>query len=284
MAECEQSPPAATYTHGHHASVLAAHRWRTIANSAAYLEPRLGAGRSLLDVGCGPGTITAELAGRLAPGRVVGLDAATDAIDAARRHAAEVGAAAQFAVGDAMALPFPDASFDIVHTHQTLQHVGDPVGMLREMARVAGPQGIVAAREVDYSATTWFPLLPGLDLWLDLYRRVHRGNGGEPDAGRHLKAWAVAAGLEASALTASVWLFSEPEDRAWWGGAWAERVLHSAFARSAIDGGHATPDELTAISEAWVQWSRHDDAMLTMTHVELVAPGLDGTRGEVPER
>jgi SAM-dependent methyltransferase len=265
------SADTAKYTHGHHASVLSAHRWRTIANSAAYLEPHLFAGRSLLDVGCGPGTITAEFAERLSPGRVVGLDAATDAIAAAESHAVEVGSAATFVRGDAFALPFDDGAFDITHTHQTLQHVGDPVAMLREMARVTAPGGTIAAREVDYAVTSWYPLLPGLAQWLDLYLRVHRGNGGEPNAGRHLKAWAHEAGLDAVETTATVWLFSDEADRAWWGGAWAERVLHSSFARDALDGGHATLAELQQISEAWRTWSLHDDAMLTMTHVEVIA-------------
>src|SRR5581483_11452260 len=68
------------YTHGHHDSVLRSHRWRTVENSAAYLVPHLSPGRSLLDVGCGPGTITADLARRVSPGRVVGVDAAPAAI------------------------------------------------------------------------------------------------------------------------------------------------------------------------------------------------------------
>ena len=262
---------AAKYTHGHHASVLASHRWRTMANSAAYLEPRLIAGRSLLDVGCGPGTITAEFAERLAPGRVVGLDSAADAIAAASAHAVKVGAEVSFVQGDAFALPYGDGVFDITHTHQTLQHVADPVGMLREMARVTAPGGTVAAREVDYTATTWFPLLDGLALWLDLYLRVHRGNGGEPNAGRHLTAWAHEAALESVTTTASVWLFADEPDRAWWGGTWAERVLHSSFAHDALDGGHATQRELQEISDAWREWAANDDAMLTMTHVEIIA-------------
>lgn len=271
MTEPSPTQPPARYTHGHHASVLAAHRWRTIANSASYLEPHLIAGRSLLDVGCGPGTITAEFVDRLAPGRVVGLDAAPDAITAAQAHVVEVDSDATFVLGDAFALPFDDGAFDITHTHQTLQHVADPVAMLREMARVTAPGGLVAAREVDYAATSWFPLLPGLERWLDLYLRVHRGNGGEPNAGRHLKAWAHEAALGSVATTASVWLFSNESDRAWWGGAWAERVLHSSFARDALEGGHATQLELQQISDAWLQWSQSDDAMLTMTHVEIIA-------------
>ena len=68
----------ATYTHGHAESVLRSHRWRTAENSAAYLLPLLRPGLDLLDVGCGPGTLTADLATRVAPGRVLGLDASAD--------------------------------------------------------------------------------------------------------------------------------------------------------------------------------------------------------------
>lgn len=269
------------YTHGHHASVLAVHRWRTIANSAAYLEPHLQPGQRLLDVGSGPGTITVEFAERLSPGEVVGIDAAPAAVAAAEQHAAEraadttatsdSAASVRFLAGDALALPFEDASFDIVHTHQTLQHVEDPVGVLREMARVTRPDGLIAAREVDYSATAWFPLLPGLELWLDVYLRVHRGTSGEPNAARFLPTWAHEAGFRDARFSASVWLFTEAEDRAWWGGAWAQRALESDFARHALDGGHATIEELRTISAAWTEWAAHEQAWLTMTHGEVLA-------------
>ena len=62
------------YTHGHHEAVLSSHRSRTAENSAAYLLPHLEAGQRLLDVGCGPGTITADLAALVAPGQVVALE------------------------------------------------------------------------------------------------------------------------------------------------------------------------------------------------------------------
>ena len=85
---------------------------------------------------------------------------------------------------DAHALTFPDASFDVVHAHQVLQHLVDPVQALREMARVACPGGLVAARDGDYAAFAWWPQLPELDEWLRLYRAAARANGGPIVSGR----------------------------------------------------------------------------------------------------
>ena len=86
------------YTHGHHESVLRSHLWRTAENSAGHLLPHLRSGQDLLDVGCGPGTITRDLARLVAPGRVLGIDSSAEVVAQA---AAEGGA--EFAVGDAYA-------------------------------------------------------------------------------------------------------------------------------------------------------------------------------------
>src|SRR5882757_6132468 len=144
------------YTHGHHESVLRSHRWRTVENSAAYVASYFVAGARVLDVGCGPGTITLDIAGRVTPGRVVGVDASAAVIEQAQRDAAGVDNV-EFATGDIYALDFADASFDVVHAHQVLQHLPDPIGALREMRRVCKPDGVVAARDSDYSTFTWYP-------------------------------------------------------------------------------------------------------------------------------
>ncbi|MEV8253746.1 class I SAM-dependent methyltransferase [Rhodoglobus sp. NPDC076762] len=256
------------YTHGHHESVLKSHTWRTIANSAAYLEPYLESGLSLLDIGCGPGTITAEFAERLAPGRVVGLDAAPAAIVKA---SAITAANLSFIVGDAYALPFDDNSFDLVHSHQTLQHLGDPVAALAEMKRVAKPGGLIAVRDVDYAGTICFPELPGLKVWADVYDAVHRSNGGEPNAGRRLKAWAMQAGLSDVATSASIWNFSDDTDREWWGSMWEARVLESAFAADALSKSLATQEVLQQISSAWREWADSPEGWMAMPHGEILA-------------
>ncbi|MFJ8589403.1 methyltransferase domain-containing protein [Streptomyces sp. NPDC093595] len=262
----------AVYTHGHHESVLRSHRWRTAANSAAYLLGELRAGLDVLDVGCGPGTITADLAALVAPGgRVTGVDSAGGVLEQARALAAGRGLDnVEFAVADVHALDFPDDSFDVVHAHQVLQHVGDPVRALREMRRVCRPGGVVAARDSDYGAFTWFPEVPALDAWQDLYRRVGRANGGEPDAGRRLVSWARQAGFTSFTATAAAWCFSTPEERAWWSGLWAERTTASVYARLATEGGHASEEGLAAVAEGWRAWGREQDGWFLVPHGEVL--------------
>lgn len=259
-----------TYTHGHAEPVLQSHRWRTAENSAAHLLPALRPGLDLLDVGCGPGTVTVDLAARVAPGRVLGLDLSADPLDEARAAADRAGVEVTFAVGDVYALDLPDASFDVVHAHQVLQHLTDPVAALRELARVCRPGGLVAVRDVDYAATTWFPADDGLDRWLALYRRVARRNDAEPDAGRRLLSWAHAAGLRDVTATTSAWCFATPAEREWWGNSWAGRATASAFAGQAVGYGLATTEELRGIADAWLRWAAADDGWLGMLHGELL--------------
>ncbi len=97
----------------------------------------------LLDVGCGPASITADLAEFVAPGRVVALDASPSAIEAARATLAARGllGGVELAVGDALALPFEDGAFDVVHAHQVLQHVEIPWRRSRKCAESSALAG-----------------------------------------------------------------------------------------------------------------------------------------------
>jgi len=259
----------AVYTHGHHDSVLRSHNNRTVANSAAYLAAHLAPGMHLLDVGAGPGTITVDFAARV--DQVTATEISDEALSLSRAHAGDHGARnIDFAVADVHALPFADDSFDITHAHQVLQHVGDPVQALREMRRVTKPGGLVAARDADYAGFVWFPLLPELDEWLRLYREAARRNGGEPDAGRRLLAWARAAGFTDITATASTWCYATPAEREWWGGMWADRILQSALATQLEREGLATPMQLRAISDAWRAWASDGDGWYLVPHGEIL--------------
>ena len=263
--------PRTAYTHGHHESVLRSHRRRTAENSAAYLVAHLRPGMTVLDVGCGPGTITADLAERVAPGTVTAIDSSAAVLEQAARLASERGLEnVEFAVADVHALDFPSGTFDVVHAHQVLQHVADPVRALREMRRVCRPGGLVAARDGDYHGFTWYPELPELTAWMALYQRCARANGGEPDAGRRLMAWAREAGFTDITPSASVWCHADEADRAYWGGMWADRVVSSALAEQALRDGYATEQELRAISDAWRRWAADPDGRPAILHGEIL--------------
>ena len=260
----------ATYTHGHHESVLRSHRWRTVENSAAYLVPSLRAGLDVLDVGCGPGTITTELGGLVGPaGRVLGIDPAPEVIELARAATSDSAANVEFRVGDIYTNDLPDQSFDIAHAHQVLQHLEDPVRALQEMGRLVRPGGLVAVRDADYAAMTWYPENRGLRDWLDLYEQLARHNGGEPDAGRHLLAWAKAAGYTDVTPSASVWCFATPTDREWWGGLQADRTTQSAFAEQAVAASLASKVDLAAMAVAWRTWERDERSWFAVLHGEI---------------
>jgi hypothetical protein len=99
---------------------------------------------------------------------------------------------------------------------------------------------------------------------------VARHNGGEPDAGRRLLSWAKRAGFADITATSSTWCFAAPEDRAWWGGMWAERIRASAIADHALAAGFADSEQLDRISAAWLAWADAADGWISILHGEVL--------------
>ena len=263
------------YTHGHHESVLRSHVWRTAENSAAYLLPHLRRNDRLLDVGCGPGTITRDLARRIPDGQVLGIDASAEVLHQARRVAAVEGVTnVAFVTGDVYQLPGIDLSVlggppTVVHAHQVLQHLAQPVEALRQMAGALRGGGTLAVRDADYSAMTWYPQIPLLERWRELYLAVARRNGGEPDAGRRLVSWMQQAGLDRFEATAGTWCFASPQSRGWWGTLWADRMTGSDLGRRATELGLTDDAELAQIAAAWKTWAAAPDGWFVVVHGEV---------------
>jgi hypothetical protein len=99
---------------------------------------------------------------------------------------------------------------------------------------------------------------------------VARSNGGEPDAGRRLLSWALAAGFTDVTPTAATWLFATPLERGFWGAMWADRVVASDFARQAVSGGFATDDDLQRIRDGWLAWAAAEDGWLSVLNGEIL--------------
>jgi len=151
-------------------------------------------GTRSLEVGCGVGAVLAVL-GQEFPGLVLtGVDIEPKQLDFARGHLERSGVEATLVNADALALPFEDRSFDRVWMMWFLEHVADPVEVLREARRVLEPGGAITAIEVDYSTCRAETSTPEVEA---LVRVMVQGMAasGWSDAGTRLPGWLREAGF-----------------------------------------------------------------------------------------
>jgi len=258
------------YAHGHHASVLRGHGRRSVSDSASYLVPFLSPGLKILDVGCGPGSITRDLLSYVPGGSIIGIDRSEAVITKAASQVID-GTDCTFLVRDAFATGFDDESFDVVHAHQVLQHVERPDDLLREMVRVLKKDGILAVREADFGRFSWRPESADLDRWMTMYRTIARDCGGNPDAGRALEPMVREEKLEILVSQDSSWDYRSVEEVVEWSSMWADRVVASDFATHARRLGLTDDEGLATLHDGWLAWSRLPGAEFIATHHEVVA-------------
>jgi SAM-dependent methyltransferase len=165
-------------------------RWKTL--SFDLLEA--GPGAVVVDVGCGLGDDVRALALRTAPGgRAIGVDMSASMIDEARRRSAGgTGAGGEFHVADATSLPLDDGAADGCRCERLLQHVEDPAAVVREMARVVRPGGVVLAAEPDWGTLVVDGGDPEIEAAL---AAVAMARVRSPAAGRSLRRLMSEAGL-----------------------------------------------------------------------------------------
>lgn len=147
----------------------------------------VAAGMRCLDVGCGAGDVTFELARRVgAGGRVVGLDPDEAQLELTRAEARRVGLDnIDLRVGDVTA--FGDhAKYDVVYSRNVIEHLARPVDAIREMWRVVEVGGVLVAEDVDFEAAFCEPPCAGFDFWQRTYQATLRASGGDPLSGRRL--------------------------------------------------------------------------------------------------
>ena len=242
---------------------------RTASQEAAFFLPSLHPGIRMLDLGCGPGSITVGLAEAIAPGEVVGVDLQPSQVAQAHALSAMRGVMnVRFEVADVYRLPFPDGSFDAAFAHAVLMHLCEPVRALAEMRRVLRPGGIAGVRDPDWGARLHAPATPLLEQWYALTVRVRQRNGGDPFMGRHHRRLLLDAGFARAEATVSVWSAGTPEEtrrRATFLKAQLQGFAPTALAEGWMD--QATVKAVVAEIDAW---AARPDALYVETFCEAL--------------
>ena len=186
-----------TYTPGYSEAAAAFMARRRLDPNGAFFLPYLNPGISVLDCGCGPGTITRDIAQRIAPGRVVGLDFNADQLAVAMADSRAQGIAnVEFRQGSAYALPFEDSSFDAVFSHALLEHLKEPVKVAAEFRRVLKAGGMLGVCTPDWGGFLLAPPSEKLLVAFEAYKELQNRNGGDVYCGHKLGMYLEAAGFE----------------------------------------------------------------------------------------
>lgn len=281
----QQNQPT-NYTQGYSESTVATHLSRTAESDAAFLLPHIKKTAHILDVGCGPGTITMGLARYANEGTTVGLDISTEVLKRAKALAADAHTPIEgpgslvFAQGDVLhGLSFLDDTFDIVYCSQLFGHLPPPdlpERAMTEMRRVLKPGGILASR--DGMDQHFYPR--GLDvdrLWVqNQSRALLKGKSPDTDnMGGRMPALYRSVGFDTDGgkvrIGAGTKVFSGGEARNWL----ARRAIGQLqpgdpFRQSWLDVG-ITEDEIQQTMSAVEKWAETEDAWYASLQCEILA-------------
>lgn len=245
---------------------------RTAVKEGAFFLRHLRPGMRVLDVGCGPGSITLGFAEAVAPGEVVGVDFQSSQVAQAQVLSTARGLMnAKFEVADAYRLPFPDCTFDAVFAHAVLWHLRQPLQALAEMRRVLRPGGIVAIRDCDWGGRIHTPMTPRLEQWYALTVRIRQHNGGDPFMGRQLRRLLLEAGFVQTEASVSVWSAGTSEEVRHCA-AFLKAQLHG-FASTALAEGWMDQLTVDAVAGEIETWAGRPDALYVDTYCEAIGRG-----------
>ena len=254
MTDAPDSPsiPATSgaYTLGYSDGVTRVLQERTLATCAGFFLPYLRPGMAVLDCGCGPGSLTLEIAERVAPGQVVGIDVDPGQCSRAQALAVTRGIAnVRFEPADVYALPYPDATFDAVFSHALVTHLGEPMRAFAESRRVLKPDGVLAVSANDYEAVAVSPTGLAMEQMLALYPRVMTHQGGNRLLARHLRGALVEAGFARAEGHAGTDPSGTPERVRSIAAGMAKVARESGFVATVLDQGWADQAGLAALPD-----------------------------------
>ncbi|CCE72999.1 Piso0_000008 [Millerozyma farinosa CBS 7064] len=253
------------YSKGYRKEVSDSHSWRNVENSLSFMVQYIKESSNVLDVGCGPGSITVDIASRVPKGHVTGIDTFEELISQGQQKASDLKQEnVFFRVASATSLPFEDNSFDVVVAHQVLVHLADPEAAFREMRRVVKPDGVVCCKDGELDSVFVSPMIlepPIKYYFLNKATGAHTSTKG----GSRNKAIALDCGfsVENVKLSCSTWCFSSDDERVWFTDLQRKRI-------SCISSSGGDEFSKTEIMDAWDEWARNPNALLIFCHIEIV--------------
>ncbi len=244
---------------------------RNAETHAAHLLPHLKPGSRVLDLGCGPGTISVGLAKAIEPGELHGIDMEESQVMIARASATAGGHEnATFHVGDVTALPFEGNSFDAAHCHAVLMHVPDTEGTLSEVMRVLEPGGIIASREMVTESSFIGPEDAVDTTSWGVFGSLISARGGHPNMGSNLKNAFVEAGFVNVQASASYDIFDSPEDVAFFHAFVNQWFLSDEVMGPAVQFGLATKEQFDQWRSDLDTWDGHPGAIAAIAFGEAI--------------
>jgi len=273
-AEVQKSDRSANeelYVGGYSPQIMEILVKRTASVEAGFFLPHLRPGMRLLDCGCGPGTITVNLAEVVAPGEVVGIDIEDKQHEIGRAYARERGVAnVRFETGNIYDLPFAPNTFDAVFAHAVLYHLKTPPKALTELHRILKPGGVIGIRDLDNGGDIFTPSNEILDKARDLINRVLEYNGGNLLFGRSQRAILREAGFVRIEASASYDHYGTVEKTQAVGNYLADLILKPHITSVITEQQWASQSELEEINVAFKVWGEHADAFLARARCEAV--------------
>lgn len=258
------------YTMGYGPAATAIMSMRTAQSHAGFFTQHLKPGMTVLDCGCGPGTITIGFAETVAPSEVVGTEIEEAHVTLARENAARQNTSnVRFQTADLYQLPFADESFDAVFISAVLANLKEPIRGVGEAYRVLKRGGVIGVKDFDHGGDLIHPKGAALEKYNELYVRLRRSNGHDPESGRKIGALLSEAGfvdVEMSALYESF-----IGDRAKGFAEVSIGLLHEAWGKEFESRGWTKPADIQAMIDDWTTFANTPGAIFAACWCEAIA-------------
>jgi ubiquinone/menaquinone biosynthesis C-methylase UbiE len=260
-----------TYTFGYSPAAVGMMESRTAEANARFFLGHLTPGMRLLDIGCGPGSITVGLAAAVAPGEAVGVDIEPAQVALGQGRAKSLGLEnCRFEVGSVYHLPVADRSVDAVFGHTILMQFRELDPVLAEVNRVLKPGGLVGFREIDLGASLFYSETSALRDLMSTFRRTILHNDGNPDIGRRLPGILADAGSNILAAGATYTCAATPRAKADMYAAMARLWEQGEFVAQAESLGWIDAAERSAMPERLKREAAEPGSLSGTSYVEVV--------------